>query len=250
MTQPVSYIVFDYELVSDVDYKHITLGGTCYVALNGNRNKATLYNPDNNYASLVNPVSFTNGKIRFAIQQSGGGQAFPPSVDLFIMLSDGRFLIRQACTPGDVQTLFIDTNERYQAATIPFSLVDTAANTETSTGFSLPQNSTVEFASVMVVTPDTANKTIKIGMLSTQTGGSASGFVNGASLSAAGMVKPTINGASATTGSFLIVASGAGSTNVYEPYVVGATAKTISYTIGSAAASGDGYLIIQYTLPI
>lgn len=248
-----SYITFDIQLVSSHTNNALsTTGGAVYVALNGQRKKATLYDPDNAYASLANPLTINAGKIRFAIQVAApGGQPGVPLVDIYGISPKGFAFQRIGQAPGDVPIHYIDTNDREQELVIPYSFADAGANTEIATGFSLPANTTIRpHPLVQVVTVDSGNQSIAFGTLSSQTSGNASGFATGVSTATAKVVKPTINGASPTLGTLLRVNSAAGSTSVPEQYVLPSTALQISYTLASSSASGDGYIIIPYTLPV
>lgn len=245
----MSNIIWDIQLVDLYTGKPLNVsGGVVQVCKAGTVQKATLQNPDAQMASLANPVTPNRGKIRFAITQAGPGQAAPPAVDIYGISGDGRTFVMKGALPGNPTEITVNTNDRDQVLVVPFSSADCTPGTEKDTGFVLPSGAMVTPLLIGRVLTTAAGKTVSAGLLSSQAGGSATGLINGMSVATAGTVKPTINGASPTLGSFLSVNSGAGSTAVGEGYVVGATAVNVSYTL-AAGAQAEGLIILNYLLP-
>jgi len=126
-----------------------------------------------------------------------------------------------------------------------------AGGTEVSTGFVLPTNSII-YPDEMFVIVDTldATETLDVGILSSEAGGDADGFIDGISVATAGFIKPAVtitqgtnaNYISATTFGILFLAAACLGANVaaqnavpvFTPYVCDGTAKTISYTPSSS----------------
>lgn len=198
-------------------------GGKCYVAVNAATNKATLYNADG--TAKTNPLSLVNGEIEFWTLDT------VPSVDLYIQAPSGHFLTAKNVAASGPTFYTIDKSVARTDMLIPFALVDTAAATETSTGFVLPLNCIVLPASaglsVDVMTLE-AGKTIDFGTGATvaESTGTENLFANALTLAAA---NPVISAVTAT-------------------YVVTA-AHTVSYTLSSGATVAAGFLKIPLLLP-
>jgi hypothetical protein len=137
---------------------------------------------------------------------------------------------------------------------------------ETSTGFVLPTNARI-YPWDMGVIVDTVDsgKTINVGILSSQTGGDADGFIVGLSLTTAGLIWPiqTITAGtqmtyiSANTLGVLFMGgtyaqfNGANVTGIvppvplYKPYMCDGLAKTISYTCTTGSTTFTGRLVFR-----
>lgn len=142
---------------------------------------------------------------------------------------------------------------------IPFSPSD---NSETTTYIELPADMVVTNAFIDVVTVD-ATETIDVGLLSSEGGGDADGFIAAASVATAGKVMP---GAAVTAGAnetyfsantlgemlsdFLAGTDAATDVGTFarKPHVCDGTAKTVSYTgsAGSDTAAGFIYLALLH----
>jgi hypothetical protein len=240
---PTNYSVYDVQIADLNRGQNIGGGGSCLVIAAGLTNKVTLYDPDNNYAALTQPVVPKNGKIRFATVST------VTSVDLYGMDSVGRFFVRRGMYPGAESEAFIIGDDYEQNAIVPFDPADYTAGTELQTGFVFPIGSLIRPAISMTVTALHAAKTINVGLLSSESGGSASGLINGLSLATVGAIKPT---AAATMGSFLIetiATTPAVNLPVPKAIAVGA-AQTLTLTTSSATTTAKGFLQIPYVRPI
>lgn len=214
----------------DMEAKSITsAGGVVHVATAGSPAKATLTDKDG--VALANPVSLTNGGAEFYVADSVS------TVDVYIQAPGHQFVVKTGLVPAN-HNLKVDLSERYQIYKIPFASADSVAATEKSTGFRLPDFGQVlpllGGAGITVTTAATAGaKTVAVGTLSTEAGGSANGFITAISTAALGKVVGA-NGA-------LFVANA--------PAITGAaTAKTISYTTGAADAGVAGFAILPVIL--
>ena len=134
---------------------------------------------------------------------------------------------------------------------VSIPLVYNAGGTEVSTGFVLPTNSVI-YPWEMFVLVDTADsgETVDVGILSTETGGDANGFLSLISVTTLGMIAPTntlVKGTNAhyisttTYGVLFLAAACLGGNTAednavlnYTPYKCNGTAKTISYTPSSS----------------
>jgi len=239
-----TYNIFDIQVYDDLTKEAvITTGGTLFVAATGALRKATLVNPDNDYAPLANPITATRGKFRFAIANTGLGL---PAVDIFGMAPGGEAFRARNIRPGERMDIFVDTSNVIQQLIVPFSILDTVANTETDTGFDFPVGTTIlPWPSVDVRTLE-SGRTINAGLLSTESGGAAGGFLTGVSLAAAGQIKTTFQ-STITTGTLLRETATGAAAVVGGVHVI-STAVSLSYTLSSSTASAAGYLKIPYAL--
>jgi len=206
----------------------ISAGGTVQVCTAGTPDKATLY--DKTGASLANPITPTRGFINFFVDVSVA------TVDLYGMAPGGQFFVMTGIAPSGPNEILIDTWDKTQFATVPFSIADSVANTEKDTGFSFPAQAIVldrlHGMGVRVTTLN-AGQNVAFGVLSSQSGGSANGLCTNVSLTTA-VLKIGVNG------SFY-------STNA--PFMTDSiTGKSISYTLDTGTTLGKGFLLIPYRL--
>ena len=227
-------------------------GGACYAAVGGAQNKATLYNKDG--SAKTNPLVPTNGKIEFYTADAVN------LLDLYIQTAKGFCVVAKDMVSSGVNEISIIPSAR-QTLVIPFSIADTAAATETDTGFDLPTDCLVQPSGTLVeVITLEASKTIDVGILASESGGDANGIVAATSVAAAGAILPIVTVTSgvysANTFGALISDYTAG-TNADDrglfntkQYRCNGTAKSLSYTLSSASAAATGYIKISYELPV
>lgn len=229
-------------------------GGVVQVCVPGTAHKIALLDPNNGFVTLANPVTITGGRATFAVATGGPGQATPVKVDIYGITGSGHAFSRTGCRPGEPTEVLIDGSDNSGTLVIPWAVADCTPGTEKDTGFTLPNGTLVIGSPVVNVTvaAGQGSKTLSVGPLSTQGGGSATGYVNGVSLTAIALIKATINGASATLGGLLSVVQGAGAQVVPENGMVNNTTPlpqaNISYTITSAATLAEGFVSIGYQL--
>lgn len=212
-----------------------TTGGTVYLSSAGAAAKLALFNKDG--STLANPVSMVGGGATVYVADSVN------SVDVYGISGGGHAFVKKSLSVGaGGADIMIDRQARQQELVIPFSKADTAAATETDTGFDLPANAAVSpFLGISVLTLESA-KTIDFGLLSSESGGDADGFCVAASLAAAGVVM--VKSASTATRGALV---GAGTLD--RPMSTDLqTSKSISYTLSSGTTVAAGFLMIPYTL--
>ena len=129
---------------------------------------------------------------------------------------------------------------------IPFAIGNTgpagvaAAATEFKTGIKLPATAFVlnnfHGTGILVNTAQSA-KTIQVGILSTETGGAASGFINGSSLATAGQVAGTDGSFFSTDAAYLTDTGGASPNGL-----------DVSYTLSSGTTTANGFALLAYQL--
>ncbi len=231
MTNTPGYNHYKIQLKDSVTGQSIIkTGGTAFIAIAGTSQKETL--TDKNGVSLANPILMTAGLMDFCVATSH------LTVDIYVAAPDGQFEVIKGIGPSGNNEYPIDTEQKRQTWIIPFNIADCVAATEKDTGFVLPAHAFVlnrlHGCGLNVTTAETTGaKTITVGTLSSQSGGSASEFINGSSTATAGLVIGT---------------DGAGfSTNA--PYTTDAnTAKNVSYTLVTASVAAAGYVILPIQL--
>lgn len=226
----------------------IAAGGKCLVVTAGGTAKRTLLNAATG-ASLTNPLTPTRGQIAFGIASA---TPLADSADLYIMAPGGQFVVARGVKAGDPTEIWIDTHRREQVLILPFDIADTAAATETDTGFDFVTGMTVLPTPTFHVSATDSGITLDVGTLSTESGGDADGFIDAASVAVAGALVPTC-AATATVGSLLretLTDSGSATSSARSPYEIGATAVSVSYTLSSGADTAKGYFELPYRLGI
>ena len=102
----------------------------------------------------------------------------------------------------------------------------------------------------VLVTASDSGITLDVGLLSTETGGDADGFIAAISIaSQVGVVSKIA--VTATVGALLkenTTDSGSATAPVRTMYRVGSTAVSISYTLSSGADMGAGYIELPYRI--
>jgi len=245
-----TYNTFDIQIYDRATGKAvISSGGNAVVVATGAYAKSTLLNPDSDYASLANPIAATRGKFRFAITNTGLGL---PAVDVFGIAPGGYAFRVLNVKPGEVRDVWIDSLHATQTLILPFSITDATAATEKDTGFDFTQGMTImPFPAIDVHTVDSA-KTIDVGLLSSESGGDADGFMAAVLLTTAGVIQAKC-AATATVGALLretITDSGAATSSVRHPYTVGATAVSLTFTLSSGTTTAAGYIRLPYMLKV
>lgn len=227
-------------------------GGKAYVASNGATAKATLYNKDG--TSLVNPITPTNGKIEFYTADAVA------KVDLYIQTPKGFAVNVKDVAPSGPNEICVDRSAR-QTLVIPFSIANTTAATETDTGFDLPTNAIVQPNGTLVeVTTVDATEQIDVGILSSESGGDADGFLALLSVATAAPVLPAVTVtagvyAANTFGALIsdyTVGTNADDRGLFntKQYRCNGTARSISYTLTTGSDTAEGFIKITYELPV
>jgi len=135
--------------------------------------------------------------------------------------------------------------------TLKYEIGAAPTGSEQDTGIDLPAKCIVRDVFVDVTTAETtgATKTMNVGLLASESGGDADGFLVGISFVAAGLKKGTLISSGQTLGALLRVDESGSAALVPEPHLSDAvTAKSISFTAGSAdwvEARGAIYVVIE-----
>lgn len=207
-------------------------------------------------------ITFSNGLIKFKTADTVN------SVDIYGITEKGYPIVLKGARPGGNTSYKLDVNDRTPVLVIPFDIVDSdiADATEFDTGFDLATNQAVlpQGVGVYVETLD-ATETIEVGILSTESGGDADGFIDALSLASAVFVSAD---ATITTGSntkFVaanptlgaLLADHQAGTDVdqdegmWHPklYICNGTAKSISLTVTTGTDTGAGFIILPTLIP-
>lgn len=232
------FLIYDFQLVDSLGRNIGGTGGAVTACLVGSGTKVPVYDPVT-FALLggsgKNPVPLVNGHVKFAVPDT------VVACDLMGFAPGGQWFEFFNRSPNDLADGFVDTFRRHHIARIPWSVTDSVAATEQSTGFDLPVNAVVSpFQSVYVGSLD-ATEDLTFGTLSTQTGGDADGFGVAVPVTALGTVALK-SAATATRGALI----GAGTLD--RGHVVTALAPRVSYTTSAGSDTGMGFMLIPYDL--
>lgn len=223
--------------------------GVVNVLTAGSPVEATIYSNTKGTAAS-NPLTFTDGKVSFFTRKS------VTSVDLSICTAAGDALFITSQLPGEIM-VEVDTQKREQMLIVPFAASD---NAETDTGFDLPVNMLIEDVLLRVVTVDAA-ETVDFGILSSEAGGDANGFITLASVATAGYpeLTPQITGGTnidyvgtnyvgALLATSIAGADAVATVGGFTPkkYRTDGTAKSLTYTGSAGSDTAAGYFMLSY----
>lgn len=136
------------------------------------------------------------------------------------------------------------------------------SNVETDTGVDIPINCLVDPWSIalFVQTVD-ATETIDVGILSTESGGDANGFIAAASIATAGWVRPVLTATDASAQNYISAntlgalffkgidganAAGQAGLSIIMPHLSDGVATSISYTCSTGSDTFVGFLFIRW----
>lgn len=220
----------------------IEAGGKAVVVEQGGAAKVTLYDPDNDFVALANPITPTRGMLRFAVADT------VESVDIYGVAPGGQAFRARNREKGAGVEIFVDSQQADQVLIVPVDVADYTAATEGDTGFTEPADAIIgPFPFVNVLTLDDT-ETLDVGTDSGDSG-DADGFIDGVSVATAGVVKATRANSGDTMGELLTVQDSANSGDkAPEGHVSGEKAITVTFSDGSDTAAVLIYL--PYTLAI
>lgn len=225
--------------------------GVVNVLTAGSPVEATIFS-DRNGTAASNPLTFSGGRIKFFTNVA------VTTVDLSIMTNAGRAVFVKGLTVSQHRVI-IDSNRRDQVAMIPFAASDAV---EVDTGFDIPADAIIEDCYLLVTALD-ATETLDVGILASETGGDANGFLILTTVATVGVQTgyATVNDGSTsdffdagTYGVLLasqINGSDAAATSggqVREFHRMDGTAKSISYTGSSGSNTAAGFIVLRYSL--
>lgn len=231
-------------------------GGVVFVCNAGTPVLATITDLSGN--SLANPIQLTNGLISFQFSSVNTSQE--AGLDIYGMTAKGHWfeMLNAVGVPSGQFTgkmsgpneILIDTSIKRMRMKIPFAIGNTgpagacAAGTEFKIGLSLPSPSMVLdrlHGMGVLMTTIQSGKTINFGILSTDTGGNASGFQNGTSLAP-------------TAPSLQVVGTNGALFSSNAPYTSDTETGSalngldLSLTLSSGTTTAQGFLLQPYML--
>jgi len=232
---------YSIQLIDTVSGKSIDgSGGKAYVAKSGDAQKETLYTKAG--GALANPITLTNGKLDFYVADT------VVDVDLYVQAPSGHFVVAKDVVPSG-ETIYVDKGRSTATYVIPFSIADTTATTETSTGFAIPSGGMVLPTGVGldVLTAD-STETVDLGTLSTDSG-DANGFIAAASVGSVATVKASLANGATTLGALLYVQDSANAGDKAPEADVSMGGKTITYTLTAGTDTAEGFFKLPVQLP-
>ena len=238
------FIIYDLSVKDRFSNNNVmAAGGQAIVCLTGVYTLATLYDPDNNMQALSQPVSMTRGRIRFAVSSGVAGQTQPPAVDVYGIDPTGRGFQLYNVTPGAPSIVRLDYGRTDTQIVLPFSYAQGTVASPVDLGINLVQGMVIDpFPWIDVKTLD-SGITLDVGLLASESGGDADGFLAAISCAAAGVVRGKL-AATATVGALLLESQNTGAVNTGRPYIVGATAVSLIWTLSSGADTAKGRIVL------
>ena len=217
----------------------ITSGGTVYVATAGGSKKVALKTSAG--ATASNPSAATRGLFEFYTLDT------VQTVDLYGMAPGGQFFVAKGIAPSGPNEIAIDTNQRYQAAVIPFDQTDFTAAAETDSGFDVPNGAMMLPNPMVRVTAIDATETIDAGTAAGESG-VAAGFMATVSIATLGLAKASLANGALTMGALLFVQDSANAGDEAPEGSVSQGGKSIVYTTSAGSDTGIGFIVLPYML--
>lgn len=197
--------------------------------------EATIY-ADVNGTSASNPLTFTNGRVRFYTVDT------VTSVDITGLTAKGHSFFYQGVTPS-THRIVIDPTRTIQTLTIPYQVVG-ASETIVDTGFDVLGNMLVRDMWLHVTTLGTG-AIIDIG-----TSTDSDGFLDGVSVDATGY--PAIDtiseeaGSAHQVGALLASTTGGNVRKLHKRANSTSGANIVYINTTSSSTAGEGYIYLEY----
>ncbi len=216
----------------------LVAGGTFIITLANSPDRATLFNADDQ-AALANPVTATRGKIRFATAET------VTAVDLYGFTADGCFIVQKGLRAGGSSEIFYDAGRVNQCAVVPFHFSDFTIAAEADTGLDFPVGAVVLPTPFVRVTAADATETIDVGLLSSESGGDADGFIVAASVGTVGLSVLGLLVGTDTLGALLKEDTNGSSVLVPKGHPI-ATARSIVLLLSTGSDTAEGFIYLPY----
>jgi len=238
----MGYSIHDFQLADHrLDEHIIAAGGKFLVLTAGSPDRATLFDPDDSFAALTQPVDLTRGHARFATLDTVN------SVDIALQAPGGQFQFLAGVKPQAFSRLRLDTGQRHQVMKIPFSFEDQLDdNTETPSGFTVPLGALMLPTPALDVKAIDASETIDVGTQGTSN--DPNGFLAALSVANLGLVRGTLDDGAATIGVLLSEDESAGDLVPEGDDTAQADEDAISWTLSAGADTAKGYILLPYLL--
>lgn len=209
--------------------------GVANILVADDPSEVTIYS-DVNGTSGSNPMTFTDGRIRFFTANT------QTSIDLTGLTARGNAFFVQGLTPSNHRVL-VDQNVMNQTLVIPYQVVG-ASEAVVDTGFDVLANMLVKDAWPHVTTVGTG------AALNVGTSTATTGFLNGVSVATTGYVVTALEEALVSTssliGSLLANATGPYVRKLHKRANATSGANIVYSNTTSSSTAGEGYLYINY----
>jgi hypothetical protein len=242
-------VTFGWRLQLKDVFKQVNIndsGAVAFICNAGTPVLATLLDKYGN--ALANPLQLTSGTLEFYISESNA--TAPGNVDIYGMTAKGHWFEYLGVSPSGPNEININTSIKRMRMKIPFAIGNTGpagacvAATEFKIGLAMPSQAALLdrlHGLGALCTTIQSGKTLSFGILSTETGGAATGFINASSIA------PT------APALFVIGTNGAlFSTNAPYPgdSETGGAANglDLSLTLSSGTTTGQGFILAPYEL--
>lgn len=213
-------------------------GAIAFVCNAGTPVLATLTDQYGN--ALANPLQLTSGLLDF--YYTAAVSTAPASVDIYGITAKGMWFEYTGVSPSGPNEINVDGSAKRMRMKIPFAIANGAvAATEFKTGFKVPAQVMIMdsfHGTGLLVTTAQSGKTINVGILSSETGGAASGFINGSSLASAYQVLGTDGSLFASDAPYLTDTGGATPNGL-----------DVSYTLSAGTTTAQGFILLPYMMP-
>ncbi|MEY4300592.1 MAG: hypothetical protein RIR25_1828 [Verrucomicrobiota bacterium] len=219
-------------------------GGTLFVCNPGTAKKTTLYDPApaTFLQALANPVTFTRGRLRFMTLDT------VTAVDIYGLTPTGQAIVARGVKPQGEPEYRIRADQVSDTLVLPINAADYAAGSETSLGIQLPANAIVlPQVCARIITAE-SSRTLSVGLLSSESGGNATGFLAALSMATAGLVRP-VNSGTPTRGALLTTTFATTPSVVVSEAAPISTSRTLSVTPSASSASFDALVMLPFMRP-
>lgn len=210
--------------------------GTCAVLTDGSPAAITTYS-DANGTALTNPITFTNGIVRFYTADT------TTSVDLSLLTATGYAVFAESVTPS-MHRIDVNPELMTQKLVVPYVFNATVTGAVVDTGFDLSASMLVKDVEVDVFTVATG------GVLTVGTSTTTTGFCTGVVASTTGfpatLLEESLVSTSSVWGTFLAVATGMYVRKKHIRANATSGANIIYQNTTSSSTAGNGYIYLTY----
>ena len=201
-----------------------TSGGVLVAVAAGGTARVALFDPDNGFVSLAQPVAAVRGKFRFAVLES------VQSIDVYGTAPGGQSFQRLGIKAQAKPEIWISSNQGEHVMVIPFNFADFTIGSSVDTGFDEPANAIFKFGGCAVDVVDVdATETIDVGPTA-----DPNGFQAAASIATAGLVS--------AKGALLATAG--------TPLDHFSAGENIELLLSAGTDTGSGFIRLPYSLPV
>lgn len=210
--------------------------GVINILTENDPSEATIYS-DLNGTSASNPMTFTNGRVRFYTATS------VTALDITGLTAKGHAFFYESVTPS-VHRIVIDPTRMIQKMVIPYQVVG-ASEAIVDTGFDILDNMLITDIELHVTTVGTG-AALDIG-----TSTDSDGFADGVSAATTGfpttLMEEALVSTSSLIGALLTVATGPYVRKKHKRANATSGANIVYTNTTSSSTAGEGYIYLTYT---